>query len=384
MRKIFPPLLYVIIVFSFLSCSNNKPALPITEIIIDSKNEVDISRSLTTDYFKSRKLVKLETTDESLITRINRLIVYDNKYYLFDEQNKSVFVFDESGKYIFKIHNIGNGPGEYIQLTDFTIDTKNKQIVLLCDIPSCLIYYDLNGKYLNQKKNEKLVKHISAGQNSTFFVNFLITYNENYIGIKNGSKYSEFLPAEDYIKNKDFYSIHPNIIRSDYTYFFKVYDNLIYELTDDNVVPKYQIVFGNKAVDRSIINDNQLEKIVEISSKEKLICRVNDFRECENYLTFGMWPYNKIAIYNKNEKVCRLFSEFYDPETGLYLSGFIAYDGPGDEMMFLVDPISFVNNVLHIRKPKEAAQNKTYIRYKEEAEKLKDTDNPVLMVYTLK
>lgn len=384
MRKIIFSSCFVTIVFSFLSCSDNKPALPITEIIIDSKNEVDISRSLTTDYFKSRRLVKLETTDESLITRINRLIVYDNKYYIFDQQNKSVFIFDESGKYISKINNIGKGPGEYIQLTDFTIDTKNKQIILLCDIPSCLIYYDLDGKYLNQKKNEKLIHYISAGQNSIFFVNFLITYNENYIVIQNGSKYSEFLPVEDYIKNKDFYSIHPNIIRSDYTYFFKVYDNLVYELTDDNVVPKYKILFGNKAVDRSIINDNQLEKIMDISSKEDLICRIDEFRECENYLTFGMYPYSKIVIYNKNEKVCRLFSEFYDPETGLYLYSNIAHDGPGDEMMFLVDPTSFVTNVLHIKNPKEAAQNKTYIRFKEEAEKLKDTDNPVLMVYTLK
>jgi|WetSurMetagenome_2_1015567.scaffolds.fasta_scaffold17247_5 hypothetical protein len=384
MRKILPPFLYVIIVFSFLSCSNSHQTIPITEIIIDSKNEVDISRSLTTEYFKSRKLVKLETTDESLITLINRLIVYDNKYYIFDQQNKSIFVFDESGKYISKIHNIGKGPGEYIQLTDFTIDTKNKQIILLCDIPSCLIYYDLNGKYLNQKKNEKLIKYISAGQNSIFFVNFLITYNENYIGIQNESKYSEFLPVEDYIKNKDFYSFHPNIIRSDYTYFLKVYDDLVYELSDDNVVPKYQIVFGGKAIDKNIIKENELEKILEISSKEKLICRINDFRECDNYLMFGMYPYNKIAIYNKNEKVCRLFSGFYDPETGLYLSGYIAYDGPGDEMMFIVDPTSFVSNVLHIRKSKEAAQNKTYIRFKEEAEKLTDTDNPILMVYTLK
>lgn len=380
MRKVLYPVFFMIMCSFFWGCSNNKPDPPITEVIIDTKNEVGISRSLTTEYFKSRKLVKLETTNESLIAQINRLIVYENRYYIFDHQNKSIFIFDESGNYISKIHNIGNGPGEYIQLSDFTIDVKNQRIILLCDIPSCLIYYDMNGQFLDQEKNSNLKRYIAANEDVLIFVNHF----ENYIGIQNKGKYSEFLKIEDYIINKEFYSIHPNIIRSNHTYFFKVYDNVIYELTDDNVLPKYKMQFGNKAVDKSVIIENELEEIVEICSKEEKICRISDFRECNDYLTFAMWPYRKIAIYNKTEKICRLFSEFYDPETGLFLSGLIAHDGPGNEMIFAVDPTSFTTNVLHIKNATEMLQNETYIKYREEAEKLNDMDNPVLMVYTLK
>lgn len=380
MRKVLYPVFFMIMCSFFWGCSNHKPDPPITEVIIDTKNEVGISRSLTTEYFKSRKLVKLETTNESLIAQINRLIVYENRYYIFDHQNKSIFIFDESGNYISKIHNIGNGPGEYIQLSDFTIDVKNQRIILLCDIPSCLIYYDMNGQFLDQEKNSNLKRYIAANEDDLIFVNHF----ENYIGIQTRGKYSEFLKIEDYIINKEFYSIHPNIIRSNHTYFFKVYDNVIYELTNVNVLPKYKMQFGNKAVDKSVIIENELEEIVEICSKEEKICRISDFRECNDYLTFAMWPYRKIAIYNKTEKICRLFSEFYDPETGLFLSGLIAHDGPGNEMIFAVDPTSFTTNVLHIKNATEMLQNETYIKYKEEAEKLNDMDNPVLMVYTLK
>jgi len=380
MKIALTPVCLVIISSFFLGCTNNKPDPPITEVIIDPKNEVAISQSLTTDYFRSRKLVRLETTNESLIAQINRLIVYENRYFIFDHQNKSIFIFDESGKYISKINSIGKGPGEYIQLSDFTIDVKNQRIVLLCDIPSCLIYYDINGQFLDQEKNSNLKRYIAADQDVLFFVNHF----ENYIGIRSGGKYSEFLKIEDYVINKEFYSFHPNIIRSNHTYFFKVYDNLVYELTDDNVLPAYKMLFEKKAVDKSLLLENELEEIVEICSKEEMICRISDFRECNGYLTFTMWPYRKIAIYNKKEKTCRLFSEFYDPETGLYLSGLIAHDGPGDEMIFEIDPMSFITNVLHIKDTNEMAQNETYIKYKEEAEKLNLADNPVLMVYSLK
>jgi hypothetical protein len=155
-------------------------------------------------------------------------------------------------------------------------------------------------------------------------------------------------------------------------------------LTDDNVLPKYKMQFGNKAVDKSIIIENEVEEIMKICREEEKISRISDFRECNDYLTFRMSSYSRIAIYNKTEKICSLFSAFYDPETGLYLSNLIAHDGPGDEMIFEIDPMSFITNVLHIKDANEMAQNETYIKYKEEAEKLNLADNPVLMVYSLK
>jgi hypothetical protein len=380
MKIALTPVCLVIISSFFLGCTNNKPGPPITEVIIDPKNEVAISQSLTTDYFRSRKLVRLETTNESLIAGINRLIVYENRYYIFDHQSKSVFIFNKSGKYISKINSIGKGPGEYIQVSDFTIDVKNQRIVLLCDIPSCLIYYDINGQFLDQEKLRDFPLFIASDQDVLFFGN----YSENYISIQNRGKYSEFLKIEDYLNDKLFYSPHPNIIRSNYTYFFTVYDNLVYMLTDDNVLPKYKMQFGNKAVDKSIIIENEVEEIMKICREEEKISRISDFRECNDYLTFRMSSYSRIAIYNKTEKICRLFSAFYDPETGLYLSNLIAHDGPGDEMIFEIDPMSFITNVLHIKDANEMAQNETYIKYKEEAEKLNLADNPVLMVYSLK
>lgn len=377
-------LLCCVFVFSFLySCSEKETTTTLETINIDYNNEVNVENSLTTNYFKSRKLIKLETTKESLISNISRLIVFDNYYFIFDQDTKSIYKFNEFGKYISKINRIGKGPGQYLKISDFTIDTKEKQIILLSNTPNDLMYFDLDFNFIKQTKNTEYYSYISTDQSSMYLINSLAKYDGNYISINHGDKHNEFLPVESFIKDKVFYSQRPNIIKSDHIYFFKVYDNIVYEVAENNVLPKYQIEFGEKAVGQNLIEENELMNIFQICSKEGLICRINDFREGDHYLTFGMWPFNKIVIYNKKEKIGQLFSTFYDPVTGLYLSEIIGYDGIGDDMMFLVRPEQFINNVLNNKNKEELVQDKLYASYKEIANSLTPSDNPILMVYSL-
>jgi hypothetical protein len=373
-----------ILICCLFSCSKNEKVNPVEIIEIDIQNEIDVTKSLTTNYFKKRKIVKLETTAESIISQINRLILFEGKYYIFDMNSKSVFTFNESGKFISRIKRVGKGPGEYLQISDFTIDTKNKQIILLCDIPNCLIYYDLNGNFLKQIKNNEYFRYITSNDNYFHFVNLLIKYGDKYITTQKEELTTKFLPIEKFVQNKDFYSIHPNIIKSSSTYIFKVYDNVVYQITENEVLPKYQFNFGTKNFAENIASENDLQNILKLSMDRSLVCRINDFRECDNYLTFGTWPFSRIYIYNKLEKTCKLFSKFYDPETGLYLSEMIGHDGNGNELIFSVDPSSFANNILEIKNKDEMAENKTYNEFKSIAENVKDTDNPILMIYTLK
>jgi len=383
--KIIINVLCCIFIISIISGCSEKKMETTTEIIkIDYKNEISSDSSLTTNYFKNRRLIKLETNDESLISTINRLIVFENNYFIFDENTQSIYKFNKVGKYISKIHRIGHGPGEYVNIIDFTIDIKKKQIIVLSNKPNALIYFDLDFNFLKQIKNKKAeyYKYISIDQSSIYLTNLLD--NGNYVSINSGSNHSEFLPIENFIKKKRSYSLHPNIIKSDYTYFFKVYDNIVYELIDNSVLPKYQIEFGDNTIKKSFIEENELRTIIQTCFEKKLIYRITDFRECNNYLTFGMGTGHKIVIYSKKEKISELFSHFYDPETGLYLSKIIGYDGPGDKMMFIVRARSFIGSVLHNKNADKLKQNKTYTQYKEIANKLTPTDNPILMIYSLK
>jgi hypothetical protein len=94
------------------------------------------------DLFDKVELIPLETNNESLIKVIDKVRFYDNKYYVLDQQLAALFIFGENGKYIDKIHRIGNGPGEYNLIYDFYLNQESNTIDMMS--PTLIIYtYDI-------------------------------------------------------------------------------------------------------------------------------------------------------------------------------------------------------------------------------------------------
>lgn len=141
MKKLFS--LLIIIFFSSCQGEKNEEAL---QIIKASLNEVNISIS---DLFESARVVPLETTDNSLIMSLKKIIYYNNQLYIFDDKLSGVFIFDKNGKFINKIVRVGQGEGEYTLIYDFVINEAENQIEMLS--PFGAIYcYDLEGAFLKK------------------------------------------------------------------------------------------------------------------------------------------------------------------------------------------------------------------------------------------
>lgn len=93
------------------------------------KYEIDINKAEVKDYipmsivFKSMKIIPLETNENSLIARINKIEIYNNWIFVIDNfKANALHIFDKEGNYIKQIGRKGSGPGEYKQLSTFTID----------------------------------------------------------------------------------------------------------------------------------------------------------------------------------------------------------------------------------------------------------------------
>lgn len=74
------------------------------------------------------QLIPLETTSESLIREISKMVVFLNRLYVWDYTLATIFVFDESGHYLYKLAKKGHGPGEYIDLSDFFIEKDRREV----------------------------------------------------------------------------------------------------------------------------------------------------------------------------------------------------------------------------------------------------------------
>lgn len=96
--------------------------------------------------------ISLETNEECIFGSINQLILFDNKFFILDmTRMKKIFVYEQDGSFSHTIGKVGNGPGEYTNIEDFTIDEKNKHVVILT-YPSTVFVYNLNGDFVLKKQ----------------------------------------------------------------------------------------------------------------------------------------------------------------------------------------------------------------------------------------
>jgi hypothetical protein len=83
-------------------------------------------------------------------------------------------MFDKNGKYLRQIGSLGQGPGEYIYITDFCLDTINHEIYIL-DSPKHMLYkYNFDsGEFISSINIQHDKGHYS--QYVTFFNNKIYT-----------------------------------------------------------------------------------------------------------------------------------------------------------------------------------------------------------------
>ena len=132
--------------------------------------------------------LKLETHDDCLITRIDKYIKHKNLFFLFDSEIRGLFVFDEMGRFKYKIANKGKGPGELVFMTTFCIDTYLDRIEIWDAGKTAIIVYDISGQYINEIKLEKLnIVNFEKTPSGEYFI-----YNEPEKTIYSNGKENHF------------------------------------------------------------------------------------------------------------------------------------------------------------------------------------------------
>lgn len=127
--------------FPIYRCNTSNNQSSDIYVDLDSKEEVSIF-----DIFSKIEIIPLETSDTCLIGSIDKLILYDSKYYLLDTKQNCVSIFSQDGKFIQNIKRVGRGPGEYLYVYDFSINEYDHTLELL-DCFGKLVIFNLDGIY---------------------------------------------------------------------------------------------------------------------------------------------------------------------------------------------------------------------------------------------
>jgi hypothetical protein len=198
------------------------------------------------DYFSSIELIPLETSDDCLVARISKIINHQDKFYVFDIRQSIIFVFDQSGNFIFKIAKKGQGPGEYSFIQDFNINPFSGNLELLEPYGSVHIY-DLSGNYIESKRigyDGFQAVHMFAPVDSAIHVFYAMFQHKKIIYFDLDKR--ELL-HEEFEENRDLsYYGYKNLYQyKDDWYFFRPYHPVVYKLGKNRLEPSFQFDFGS-------------------------------------------------------------------------------------------------------------------------------------------
>lgn len=131
------------------------------------KDNIDIKLS---DLINECQLIPLETTDESVLNQNLTIISLAN--YLIVGDISGIYKFTNEGKFIKKLLNVGRGPSDIPQSYTFLVNEKNNQIIL-------------NGRYINDElqvydyETEKFLDPIKKAVQGSW--GSFIIYNDSLI-----------------------------------------------------------------------------------------------------------------------------------------------------------------------------------------------------------
>jgi hypothetical protein len=248
MNKIF---LGICIFLSLFGCAEKKK--PLGEYaVIDIANGIgEYQKAYCSDFFSSMEIIPLETNKNSLIGEEPVILHYGDlifvcsitsRYYI--PLIRELHVFDRSGKFLYQIGKAGGGPGEYFSIFNVFLN-PDKPAVYIEDSKD-ILEYGLDGRFIRSiRKPDDENLH-----NCTYAGNDLFVGQLFYNG-KNKYKYCLFDQNGDIVKGFPSHFFYDKVgrgsyelglypIRMDHDLYLKDYVNdTLYILADSELHPAY-------------------------------------------------------------------------------------------------------------------------------------------------
>lgn len=251
------------------------------------------------DIFSRAEIIPLETNDSSLIKYIYKVVYDNNRYYVFDYMQAEILTFDEAGKFLFKISDRGQGPEEYLNISDFDIDKQNDRIVVLDPINNAMFEYDLSGNFITRYKLPRITNAYKSFiyLNTDTLVYFTFDYDNRlkFYSKSKGVIFKELYPEKDNV----LYNITLEFPYE--TTFFRSADNVVYEITQGcELTEKYRWDFGK-------LNNSkkQISKFDNIHNTMSLFPKVHN-SEIINYIFTVQGRFSDFLcsrVVRKNKKI---------------------------------------------------------------------------------
>jgi len=226
------------------------------------------------------EFIPLETMTGSLIRKIEKVVVNNDKYVIWDKSQKVIMTFNKNGQFLNRMASVSSpGPGEFTYCYD--IDANNGNVYLL-SYKSILVFNE-NLEYRKTIKLKKAYEKFAIVNERAYLYN----NDQNpadrekvgFVFLQNGEESHPLLFEHRELGMFNLVEVFNFTRSSDGVLFFYPLTDTIYSILNDKIYPKYILEFGDRKFAK-----NAFDKIPnDPLSPMKL---ANSLRETK----FAYWP----------------------------------------------------------------------------------------------
>ncbi len=332
-------------------------------------------------------IMKLETPEGIYLGSVDKLLFSRNRIFISDVRAmNSVFIFDQFGVYINHIEGGYKGPGEFIRPQSITTDFDSDELYVFDDKLQKVIRYNPDGLFISEQKFKFTANDFTKVGEETFAFNAGFPQSENKINSfdllfisEKGKLDAKYIPLRKWRIGSIFNKDNAFTEYMDTIWYCPVYNDTIYQITENGPIPTYHINMGKKFI------DDELAKKINIDDpNSEYQHAINIFHKAGSTLYFGFTIRDpetgrnviKHVFFDTNSK---------NSKSGQYLSGISIssglFNGPiastGEYFVAAEDAINVKQGLeIALSAGKEIPEERLELLVK-----LSEYDNPYLIFY---
>ncbi len=355
--------------------------MPDTPLLIRADNAKIISTAELLDMVEQVDYIKLDSSEP--IGEISKMVVTGDKIFILDAHiAQQIFVFNKTGKLLFRIKNKGRGPKEYISIWDMQVDTIRNEILLNDALARSYLYFSADdGQFI---RREKGIANCYVARIDSLYVNL----QNNGQDFNDEENWAILITDKDSVIYKGF-EFKP-IQEGDYIVnsFYRDNDgSLLYTPINSDTV--YQFTSPMAAYAKYVVcQERSIWKLYNERLSEPEICKLIKERNYTRYSANFLTTKNHVffSIQHKWNAYITSRPYFWDKRTNSIYEWKISKPSIICDIIGL--PQASYNNIFistfpSIKTPEEY-KNTLNPRLKKLLDNSNEGDNPILALYTLK
>jgi hypothetical protein len=224
--------------------------------VIDFSSFREVEGDMPEDLVKEVKYIRLDGSSDMLFKGIDKIKIDNGRIFILDRRLKKLFVFDSEGTGIGTAGTLGQGPGEYLQITDFDVNAAGDIYFIDATADNDRLFvFNKDLQFVSVKKMTFDADLIHCLRNNKLLFG-LASWNKGEnsamkIAVTDAGLNTEqtCLEYDEYMDNSFWISGYCFVETGNGVQYNKQIDNTVYEFSDDGLPLKaYRFDFGGENV----------------------------------------------------------------------------------------------------------------------------------------